>query len=226
MGVVRFSSGLLAQFHDAFTTRYATTGFEVHGEDGFADRPRLHDASAERRGAAAHGGGRGDAADRPRESLRPLGAAVPGGGRRPRRAGGDRRGRRAFAEPSRWRRCEAARTGARNRQSTSRSETSHGEAPRPLRRRGGPPDPRRRSRHGVVVLGARLPRRGAGGDRRALRRRRPSAQPDDAAPDRRRRHVGRQGHRPSRQARMPRPHARRLLPLRPVLGRAAARSGR
>jgi 1,5-anhydro-D-fructose reductase (1,5-anhydro-D-mannitol-forming) len=34
MGVVRFSSGLLAQFHDAFTTRYATTGFEVHGEAG------------------------------------------------------------------------------------------------------------------------------------------------------------------------------------------------
>jgi 1,5-anhydro-D-fructose reductase (1,5-anhydro-D-mannitol-forming) len=34
MGVARFSSGLLAQFHDAFTTRYATTGFEVHGEVG------------------------------------------------------------------------------------------------------------------------------------------------------------------------------------------------
>ena len=34
MGVVRFQSGLLAQFHDAFTTRYATTGFEVHGEQG------------------------------------------------------------------------------------------------------------------------------------------------------------------------------------------------
>ena len=34
MGIVRFESGLLAQFHDAFTTRYATTGFEVHGEKG------------------------------------------------------------------------------------------------------------------------------------------------------------------------------------------------
>ena len=34
MGVIRFRSGLLAQFHDAFTTRYATTGFEVHGEEG------------------------------------------------------------------------------------------------------------------------------------------------------------------------------------------------
>jgi 1,5-anhydro-D-fructose reductase (1,5-anhydro-D-mannitol-forming) len=34
MGVVRFQSGLTAQFHDAFTTRYATTGFEVHGDEG------------------------------------------------------------------------------------------------------------------------------------------------------------------------------------------------
>ena len=34
MGVIRFASGALAQFHDAFTTKYATTGFEVHGELG------------------------------------------------------------------------------------------------------------------------------------------------------------------------------------------------
>ena len=34
MGVARFESGLLAQFHDAFTTRFATTGFEVHGTEG------------------------------------------------------------------------------------------------------------------------------------------------------------------------------------------------
>jgi 1,5-anhydro-D-fructose reductase (1,5-anhydro-D-mannitol-forming) len=34
MGVVRFANGTLAQFHDAFTTRYATTGFEVHGSKG------------------------------------------------------------------------------------------------------------------------------------------------------------------------------------------------
>jgi 1,5-anhydro-D-fructose reductase (1,5-anhydro-D-mannitol-forming) len=34
MGVVRFGSGLLAQFHDAFTTKYAGTGFEVHGTEG------------------------------------------------------------------------------------------------------------------------------------------------------------------------------------------------
>jgi 1,5-anhydro-D-fructose reductase (1,5-anhydro-D-mannitol-forming) len=34
MGVVRFAGRTLAQFHDAFTTRYATTGFEVHGDEG------------------------------------------------------------------------------------------------------------------------------------------------------------------------------------------------
>jgi 1,5-anhydro-D-fructose reductase (1,5-anhydro-D-mannitol-forming) len=34
MGVMRFAGGALAQFHDAFTTRYATTGFEVHGSEG------------------------------------------------------------------------------------------------------------------------------------------------------------------------------------------------
>jgi len=34
MGVMRFSSGLIAQFHDAFTIRYAGTGFEVHGTEG------------------------------------------------------------------------------------------------------------------------------------------------------------------------------------------------
>ncbi|MBB5700492.1 1,5-anhydro-D-fructose reductase (1,5-anhydro-D-mannitol-forming) [Ochrobactrum daejeonense] len=34
MGVLRFPSGAIAQFHDAFTTKYAETGFEVHGSDG------------------------------------------------------------------------------------------------------------------------------------------------------------------------------------------------
>lgn len=34
MGVLRFKSGLLAQFHDGFTTKYAETGFEVHGSAG------------------------------------------------------------------------------------------------------------------------------------------------------------------------------------------------
>lgn len=34
MGVLRFKSGLIAQFHDAFTVKFATTGFEVHGSEG------------------------------------------------------------------------------------------------------------------------------------------------------------------------------------------------
>jgi 1,5-anhydro-D-fructose reductase (1,5-anhydro-D-mannitol-forming) len=34
MGVIRFRSGVLAQFHDAFTTKHAGTGFEVHGTEG------------------------------------------------------------------------------------------------------------------------------------------------------------------------------------------------
>ena len=60
MGVMRFGSGVLAQFHDAFTTKYASTGFEVHGTDGsvigvncMTQRPvgdvLLRDASGERR---------------------------------------------------------------------------------------------------------------------------------------------------------------------------------
>jgi 1,5-anhydro-D-fructose reductase (1,5-anhydro-D-mannitol-forming) len=34
MGVIRFESGLIAQFHDGFTTKFAETGFEVHGTEG------------------------------------------------------------------------------------------------------------------------------------------------------------------------------------------------
>ncbi len=34
MGVMRFESGLIAQFHDGFTTKFAETGFEVHGTEG------------------------------------------------------------------------------------------------------------------------------------------------------------------------------------------------
>jgi 1,5-anhydro-D-fructose reductase (1,5-anhydro-D-mannitol-forming) len=34
MGVIRFEDGIIAQFHDAFTTKYAQTGLEVHGTEG------------------------------------------------------------------------------------------------------------------------------------------------------------------------------------------------
>jgi 1,5-anhydro-D-fructose reductase (1,5-anhydro-D-mannitol-forming) len=66
MGTVRFASGAIAQFHDAFTTRYATTGFEVHGSEGsliashcMTQRPvgevLLRDASGERLLEIDHG---------------------------------------------------------------------------------------------------------------------------------------------------------------------------
>ncbi len=34
MGVIRFEGGIIAQFHDGFTTRFAETGLEVHGTEG------------------------------------------------------------------------------------------------------------------------------------------------------------------------------------------------
>jgi 1,5-anhydro-D-fructose reductase (1,5-anhydro-D-mannitol-forming) len=34
MAAVRFRSGLIAQLHDAFTAKFAGTGFEVHGTEG------------------------------------------------------------------------------------------------------------------------------------------------------------------------------------------------
>jgi 1,5-anhydro-D-fructose reductase (1,5-anhydro-D-mannitol-forming) len=34
MGVMRFKSGLIAMFHDGFTTKYSETVFEVHGTEG------------------------------------------------------------------------------------------------------------------------------------------------------------------------------------------------
>ncbi|WP_313193236.1 Gfo/Idh/MocA family oxidoreductase [Shinella zoogloeoides] len=34
MGVLRFENGVIAQFHDGFTTKFAETGLEVHGADG------------------------------------------------------------------------------------------------------------------------------------------------------------------------------------------------
>lgn len=34
MGVLRFQNGVVAQFHDGFTTKFAETGLEVHGTEG------------------------------------------------------------------------------------------------------------------------------------------------------------------------------------------------
>ena len=104
MGVMRFSNGVLAQFHDAFTTRYATTGFEVHGEEGsligrdcMTQAPKgevlLRTAAGEEPLKLAH-------ENLYRRSVR----LFPDGGRGPRRAGRDRRGRRQVAERRRSRR--------------------------------------------------------------------------------------------------------------------------
>ena len=38
MCIWRFRSGVIAQSHDGFTTKFADTGFEVHGTRGLADR--------------------------------------------------------------------------------------------------------------------------------------------------------------------------------------------
>lgn len=85
MGVVRFGSGLLAQFHDAFTTRFAATGFEVHGTTGslmatdcMTQRPvgevRLRTGAGEERLPLQH-------EDLYARSLRAFHAAVRGQGR-------------------------------------------------------------------------------------------------------------------------------------------------
>jgi len=34
MGVIRFEGNILAQFHDSFTVRHTSTGFEIHGTEG------------------------------------------------------------------------------------------------------------------------------------------------------------------------------------------------
>jgi 1,5-anhydro-D-fructose reductase (1,5-anhydro-D-mannitol-forming) len=34
MGVIRFENGIIAQFHDGFTTKFVETGLEVHGTQG------------------------------------------------------------------------------------------------------------------------------------------------------------------------------------------------
>ena len=59
MGVLRFRNGVIAQFHDGFTTKFAETGLEVHGTEGsligrnvMTQRPvgtvTLRDANGER----------------------------------------------------------------------------------------------------------------------------------------------------------------------------------
>ena len=99
MGVVRFANGALAQFHDAFTTRYATTGFEVHGDEGSligrdcmtqAPKGEVRAADREGRGEPSHWS--------TRTSMPARCACSP----KPRPAVGRRR-RRARTASNRWR---------------------------------------------------------------------------------------------------------------------------
>ena len=97
MTAFRFRSGLIAQTHDAFTIRYAGTGFEVHGTEGSLVARDVMTQTAGRLGAAAHGGRRGRTPLRPRRSLRPRSCRFPCRRARRRQAFGKRRGRRLVA---------------------------------------------------------------------------------------------------------------------------------
>ena len=201
--------------------KFAGTGFEVHGTEGSLIGRDVHDPAAGRHGRAAHRGRRARAAARPRRPLRrarsrAFHAAMRGEGA-PAATGED--GVWSLATGARASRSGADRPRGRHRYRDS--ETTDEQASSPPAEAASP-DPGRRGRHRLLLERPRLPRRGAGGDRRALRRRRPSAQPDHAPSDRRRRHVRHQGHRPHRQAGPADAHHRRLLSVRPVLGRAAA----
>ncbi len=46
----RFKSGVIAQSHEGFTTKFAGTGFEVHGTEGSLIATRCDDAEAGRLG--------------------------------------------------------------------------------------------------------------------------------------------------------------------------------
>ena len=118
MGVIRFSNGVLAQFHDGFTTKYATTGFEVHGEAGSligrdcmtqAPKGDVHLANRRWRGAAQA---------RSREPVRAFDPPVSGRRSRAWRSFSDRRGRRQVLE----RRDLRSRRGAHGRRDAYRSD--------------------------------------------------------------------------------------------------------
>ena len=220
MGVIRFSNGVLAQFHDGFTTKYATTGFEVHGEAGsLIGRDCMTQApkgDVILRTAAGEEPLKLDHENLYARSIRLFEDAVQGRGA-PSATGED--GVKSLSVAT----LRSGR-GAHGRRDAYRSDGLRTAMARPKvisasRRR--PAHSRRRRCHDFLVVRARLSRCDARGDRRALRRRGPSAQYHHPAPDRRRGHVGREGHRPPRQAGVPRARARRILSVGPFFGRAA-----
>ena len=219
MGVIRFSSGLLAQFHDAFTTKYATTGFEVHGDEGsLISRDCMTQAP---KGDVLLRSGAGEEMlklDHEKlyvRSVRLFQEAVAGRGA-PSATGED--GVKSLSVA-----LSAREVGAHGRDHLYRLDRvrQNDQAKSNFRLRCGPPHSRRRDRDSLVLFWTRLSGRGVEGGRRAVRLRRASAQHHDAASDRGRRHVGRQGRRSYRQTGLSRARDRGLLSLRPILGRAA-----
>ncbi len=184
MAVVRFRSGLLAQTHDAFTAKYADTGFEVHGTEGslvarnvMTQRPIGSVALTDKDGEHLIEFDRMDLYER---ALGAFHRAIRGEGQ-PAATGEDGVRSLAFGLAV----LESARTGRRIE--IGEMELADVESDRC--RSGGPAHSRRGRRHRQLLQRARLSRRHAGGDRRALRGDGTSARPDHAASDRRRRHV-------------------------------------
>ena len=94
MGVLRFKSGLIAQFHDGFTTKYAETGFEVHGTDGSLIGRNVMTQTAGRSCLPAQRRWRDGAAARSPQSLRDGACRLSCCDRGPGKTVSHRRGRR------------------------------------------------------------------------------------------------------------------------------------
>ena len=70
MCIWRFKSGVIAQSHEGFTTKFADTGFEVHGSEGSLIAKNVMTQKPVGSVTAAHGKRRGGTELRPRGSLR------------------------------------------------------------------------------------------------------------------------------------------------------------
>ena len=79
MGVIRFSSGLLAQFHDGIHDQVRNDRVRSARRRGFVDRPGLHDPGAKGRRSAPDSLRRGNAETGSRETVRAFNSPVPGG---------------------------------------------------------------------------------------------------------------------------------------------------
>ena len=218
MAILRFRSGLVAQLHDGFTTRYAGTGFEVHGTEGSLIGRDVMTQHAV--GSVTLGMPKASGSCRPTPSISMSAACGISMPRSAAKASLPPPARTAYA-PSR-RRSPSSRRHARDGAFPSPARRpDHGIPVDRLRRGGGAARSRRRGRHRLVIERARLPGSRARGDRPPLRGNERPREPHDAASDRGGRHVGDQGDRPYRQARPARRILARILSERSFVGRAA-----